>query len=296
MPTFFIAPASHATTPGNDTTGTGTSLLPWLTISKAHTSAATGDTIICKNGTYTWSSQTFTKSLIIQAENSGLAIFDGAAASFAWTFGSITISTIGIIFQNASRTSASGYIFTSGSASAVVLFSRCSFLTLSIDGGAFALGGIFGVSQNAVSCQWSFVSCLLNNPIKNNTSHQQIFSTVDPSGDDVVSLSIESCVVYLSTTGGLAMNSIIAANYAGRVLLRLVNNIIFNGTGNSLSMTTTGNSGSFSTTANYNDFHNITSPPSGTGNITTDPLFENPAGGNFNLRPTSSSQNVGTLV
>ena len=31
---------------GNDTTGTGAAGAPWLTMSKAHTSSATGDTII----------------------------------------------------------------------------------------------------------------------------------------------------------------------------------------------------------------------------------------------------------
>jgi len=48
--------------------------------------------------------------------------------------------------------------------------------------------------------------------------------------------------------------------------------------------------------ATYSVFHNVSGAPSGTGNITADPLFENPAGGNFNLRPTSPAPNTGTLV
>jgi len=75
MPTYYI----NADT-GNDSTGTGTSGAPWKTISKAHTSAAAGDTIICQDSVaaYTWGNQTFTKGLTIQGQrdNGSGAVFD----------------------------------------------------------------------------------------------------------------------------------------------------------------------------------------------------------------------------
>ena len=71
MATYYISPS------GNDTTGTGTSALPWLTISKAHTSAANGDTIILKTSTTTYdfsglasgSVLSTTKTLTVQGES-----------------------------------------------------------------------------------------------------------------------------------------------------------------------------------------------------------------------------------
>ena len=296
MTNYYIAPATHPTTPGNDTTGNGSSGTPWATISKAHTSASSGDTVICKDGTYAWASQTFSKSLTIAAENNGLAIFDGAGASFTWTFGNITISMTGIIFQNASQTSAAGYIFASGNAQVVASFTRCKFLDLSIAGAVNFSGGVFLIGQNTSSSAWSFVSCLIDDPVKNATASAPIFLSIDPSGDDVVSLTMRNCIIYLSTTGGTAINYLILANYPGRVVLSLINNIIYNGTAVTIPVTLTINGGSYSPTANNNAFYDFSSVPSGTGNITDDPLFYDVASGNFNLRPTSPALNTGTLI
>ena len=49
---------------GDDSTGDGSSSTPWLTISKAHTEASSGDTIICQDSTaeYAFSTIIFTKS------------------------------------------------------------------------------------------------------------------------------------------------------------------------------------------------------------------------------------------
>jgi len=295
--TYYIAPTTHPTTPGNDTTGNGSEATPWATISKAHTSAASGDTIICKDGTYTFGSQTFNKSLTIRAQNSGLAIFDGAAGNVSWTIGAVTLSVYGLIFQNITRAGADNYIFTSGASVAIVLFENCQFKTLLIEGAMFASGGIFGIGVNTGgSSAWTFVSCLFNDPHQSNTSNQQIFSSVDPLADDIVSLTLINCVLYLSTTGGPAMSYIIMTQYPGRVVLTLKNNIIYNGTGTGKPVTATTNSGSFTITANNNTFYNTVGNPSGTGNITDDPLFYDAAAGNFELRQDSPCLNTGTLV
>lgn len=60
MATYYVDPTS-----GNDSTGDGTSALPWLTVSKANTESTTGDTIVIKSGTHTMTESTmsnFTQS------------------------------------------------------------------------------------------------------------------------------------------------------------------------------------------------------------------------------------------
>ena len=53
---------------GNDSTGNGSFATPWKTVSKAHTSAVSGDTVVFKSSAtaYTWASLAFTKSLTFQ--------------------------------------------------------------------------------------------------------------------------------------------------------------------------------------------------------------------------------------
>ena len=56
---------------GNNTTGTGTSALPWLTIAKAVTSSTTGDTIYCQNSTatYSWVLQDFVSGRTVTGQS-----------------------------------------------------------------------------------------------------------------------------------------------------------------------------------------------------------------------------------
>jgi len=51
--TYWIAPPTHATTPGNDSTGNGSNATPWATFAKAITVLVAGDTLKVKAGTYT---------------------------------------------------------------------------------------------------------------------------------------------------------------------------------------------------------------------------------------------------
>ncbi len=84
--TYYISPS------GNDSTGTGATGTPWLTLSKALSTMAGGDTLICKDGTYTGDNNAMSDSTvlppngtsgawtIIKAEHDGAAIFDGENA------------------------------------------------------------------------------------------------------------------------------------------------------------------------------------------------------------------------
>ena len=81
--TYYISPA------GNDSSGTGSSILPWATLSKAFSSMSGGDTLIIKDGTYTGNINSINTTYqippygssgaytIVKAEHDGAAIFDG---------------------------------------------------------------------------------------------------------------------------------------------------------------------------------------------------------------------------
>ncbi|MGE5416996.1 MAG: putative Ig domain-containing protein [Acidobacteriota bacterium] len=83
--TYYISPG------GNDVSGTGTSLSPWASFTKAYSEMIAGDTLIVKNGTYTNQSVltreytppfgTAAKYTTIKAETSGKAIIDGQHTS-----------------------------------------------------------------------------------------------------------------------------------------------------------------------------------------------------------------------
>jgi len=296
MPTFFIAPASHATTPGHDTNGTGTTLLPWLTISKAHTSAASGDTIICKDGTHTWSSQTFTKSLTIQAENTGLAIFDGAAATISWVLVPNMVKN-GLRFTNATATS-SAPLF-SGGADGLYLFQRCTFGNISISHAVSGEGGLIGTAFSLTgNPTYRLISCLINDITsagQNALFGGRTFGTTNM----VITWDLQNTVIYIANTGANRIQTLffLAGNAGTNPTIAIIikNSIISNASG--LTVNYRGGSGTHNTNALSNSgFFNITTVPAGTANFTTNPLFENVAGGNFNLRPTSPAQSKGTLV
>jgi hypothetical protein len=81
--TYYISPS------GSDSTGTGSSTTPWQTLVKGMSTMHGGDTLIVMNGTYTGTGNAITHNgtyppygtssayTTIQAQNNGMAIFDG---------------------------------------------------------------------------------------------------------------------------------------------------------------------------------------------------------------------------
>ncbi len=123
MASYYIA------TTGNDSTGTGTSGNPWLTISKAFSSSAVNDTINVAAGTYTMLDQTFTSTRTIIGAAATTTIFDGAAAAVTWQ-GSYIISNL--TFTNISQGSTGAGIFTDTGGSDIISFTNCIFRAISI--------------------------------------------------------------------------------------------------------------------------------------------------------------------
>ena len=82
MSIYYISPS------GSDSIGLGTSVSPWATLKGAFTHMASGDTLICKDGTYTGNNNiidsggfppygTVGAYTVVKAENDGMAIFSG---------------------------------------------------------------------------------------------------------------------------------------------------------------------------------------------------------------------------
>lgn len=285
MATYYI----NAST-GNDTTGTGTALLPWQTLAKAITSSTTNDTIVCQAAaaTYAWVTQSIA-GRTIQAATLGDAIFDGAGAHVVWTL-SLTNVITKIIFQNAIQTSSSrifqhtatnGYSFT---------YNNCIFRNTTIRGGTGSVDGLFGRTGNGATTEtWAFNNCAIYNIDANTANRAQIIGIRELRG----TLSIYNCVYYNDESGTAIPAAFIDTIFVASSLAISIVNSIFKSVNSHVFRA---NAGTAVETVNYNDFNNFTATISGTGNITTDPLFVDAANGNFNLRPTSPAINAGVLV
>lgn len=280
MAIYYISPT------GNDTTGNGSSGNPWATISKAHTSAASGDTIICKDGTYTWVSQTFTKSLTIQAVNTGLAIFDGGASLVKWNGTNINLSLTGLKFKNCVPTPNNApFQFISANITAT----RCWFSDITLSGG-FAVveqNGLFGFS--GTSTTQTFTSCIFYDLLCASDPFDFLFGFYPNSGN-TIAVIMTACIIYIAEPSSNALQNIFRAYNNPTIALTLKNNILYNNSGQIVTFYTAKGPTSTmfpSPVLNNNCMYNITSAPTDTNGITSDPLFVDPTNDNFSLQITS---------
>lgn len=290
MATYYISPS------GNDSTGSGTSGEPWLTISKAHTSTSGGDTIICKDGTYTWASQAFTKILTIRAENTGLVIFDGAGAALQW-FVQADVTLTGLRFTNA--TGATNQPVFRAEISLTFTFNYCRFDAIQVHGLANGgTGGLFGQNLGGTGSPiFAVNACIFDDVyMMSSSSDYYLFGARLDVVNRVITYTLTNCVLYFSVSSSQRVRFLWYKAFpasGANVVITVKNSIIYNNTGSTLTYS----SGSGITSAlSYSCFCNITSTPAGTALITSDPLFIDAANDNFNLRPTSPCINTGTLV
>lgn len=288
MATYYIAPPASG---GNDTTGNGSFALPWATISKAQTSSAVGDTIIAKSGTYTsWFPTTFV-SRTLTCDVVGGAIFDNSGASSNLTIGGQGTTTVisNIIFQNAIPVSQYDPIFGVASDTAgSVSFISCQFRNIFVSAANVTWGGLIGHTNpgSGKTATLNLTSCLFNDiQFKTGIGGANAFLVGVNSG----TTNINGCTSYSSTSG---VTALVYLTSCGGVI-NIKNCIFTNFTGGTINFKV-----GFTTptvNASYSDFYLITGSPSGTGVITSDPLFVDRANANFNLRPTSPAVAAGTL-
>lgn len=282
---------------GNDTTGNGSSGNPWKTISKAHTSASSGDTIICQESTasYSFATQIFTKSLNIYGVNDDASgvVFDGGGLALRWyaNFSATVVLDIEkITFQN---------ITTSNNGTYQNIFA-CNHMTFkgnivrniinTAPSGSTGNGGIVGgeyqsgVQDHAIVIQGNlFYDLNGGTPALNISLHGN-------GGNDTGYIYWYNNTVYAD--GAYTTPIFFGVGSIGALDYRIKNNIFYSTISTALVSSGSALNGLF----NYNSTYNCTNVPTGTGNITSDPLFVDAANDNFNLRPTSPCIDTGVLL
>jgi len=290
MATYYIDPA------GNNSTGDGSEGTPWLTVSKFNTESATGDTLICLEGTYAgWSGFNYlNKTLVVQAETGA----DGAYKS--------------VVFDGSGATQVYAMQNTGGSQGAHYTFKGIKWFDFAFSN-AFISGDLSDTnatmtfpyedcifhtirSQNGFT-EWrntrygtSFTRCKFYKMARNVAQGAGGALFVVHVRDQDVSFINTTIYLDEDTDYYTTLFSIQSAT-AGSVFT--LKNLIVS---DKNDLITYGSSSAASNDISYSDFHQITSPPAGTGVITSDPLFVDSDNNNLNLRPTSPAIDTGTLV
>ena len=302
MATLYFAPAAD----GGNNANPGTYASPKETIAGAHTAAASGDTIVLKTSTstYTFANQTFAKNLTIEGEttNPENHVLDGAAGSIRWIIGGYTIQCTALKFQNVIGTTTDKPVFDYVTTGSVLSMTNCCFSDdIYVQGGGISsLGGLFGCGGNMGVASVTLTNCLIND-IKKTTGEGDtaLFVMFRPSATS--SFTVVGCTVYLKTAATNNMSAIFSlASFASPLFaLTVKNTIIVNETGNTVNfdMQDTSMPLAYANSVTYSDLYLISNyPTGGDGLITSDPLFVDPDNDNFYLRPSSPCIGTGTLV
>ena len=287
MSTYYIA------TTGDDSTGDGSSALPWLTISKAYTESSGSDTIYIKDGTYDWITQTFEKSLYIKAVNDGSVIFDGGGTTRPWinNNNSIFIEITGIEFKNGATTGGWSFKWHKNDSDYYCKFTNCIFHDLYSISGVENDGGIWTVNAGGY---FYFDSCLFYDlHCVDNTANNSWAGIITGRGSNT---EFSSCSLYFNESG---LNSFkyltVSQNVATVCILK---NTIIQNDGDAIARISGGTAG-YTITPTYtcqNGNWTTNSCETGTGNITTDPLFVDTTLANFELQLDSPCISSGTLI
>lgn len=276
MATYYI----NADTGVNS--GAGGSGAPWLTLAYAIAHSSAGDTIVCQKSTaaFAWVQQTIADR-IITTTALGDAIFDGAGAGFYW-FCSGILTLNNLWFRNALG---ANYVpFFIPSDTLTMTFTGCRFSNLTTSN--LSYGALIGEAGGATLGTFTFTNCEIYDFKRNSgvISYSSMFGAC-------LSLTLNNCTAYLTATGNANVGYLFA--YMAGMTITVKNLIVHNASGATVSL----KSGTGATaTYSYSDFYLITSSPSGTGVITSDPLFIDAPNGNFNLRPTSPCIDAGEIV
>jgi hypothetical protein len=291
---------------------------PWLTLAKCNTDATTGDTIIMMTGTHTNSGNnvgyTLTKSFTIQGEVAPTSV-NGVmtwttiidAANGQWgigpaTSGDISLTLRNIEFRNYKCSSpGSDYNFGIGagagtSQATTIDCQYCKFKTWGI-GSTYYSGGVFaGALTNDNAMTWTIKYNIFEDIYDSNNGGASYIIGIR-NGSSIANITMMYNTFYLTRTVATEiLDNLISSYAAGTNTLTCKNNIFYSAAALPFWKTSGGATAFNTITSTSNDFYNISSPPSGTGNITSDPLFIDAANGNFHLRPSSPALDTGTTT
>lgn len=265
----------YISTTGSDSTGVGSSGNPWATPSKAHTAAASGDTIYCSPGTYIPALSTTTKNLTwsyITALRD--VIWNGSGSNFDQKSNSVYT---GIVFANYAAGGSVVWYQDSGSLKTTT-FNNCEFR----GGTVVANPGNYFYSQYD---QWNitFNNCILND-IHGNAANSVIYTTTNGFA------TFTNCTFYFSTGGSSRLLAI--GTYWGASTLK---NCIFDNESGADVPFHNGNTGSISGGGNITK-GTISNIAGITTTATTDNLFVSPGNNDFHLRQTTTIIDTGVVV
>lgn len=303
MATIYLSPS------GNDTTGAGTSGNPYKTLFKSISVSSNGDTIYHLTGTYTslGTIAAITKSLTITGA-SGVVI--DLSAYPAGSYGSIFVHSADVTW---SGLTIDKYLYGNDTANATyALFERgvddvnVTFNNMIISNAkhkarsGYDRGGLISTGLGSVGKyggSYTFNRCLFYNieqyGVASPTVSGYMINSVGTASKPVT-FNVTNCTFHFRSpsSGNSASNGI--WHYCTYNTINWKNSIIYNETGGTFNWTNY--TASTTTNYNYNDSYLLTGAPSGTGNITSDPLFVDLTNRNFRLRPTSPCIGTGTVV
>lgn len=283
MANYYIA------TTGNDTTGSGTLVAPWLTLAKALASSASGDTIYIAAGTYTFTNITTTamSGRILQGADATTTIFDGSAADVTWSVSGVS-SINDLTFYNIKNDgpadmNQSGVFF--GYLNHTTTFNRCIFNHII---GTTLSGSVFTHSWSASESNFILNNCLLYD--WSGVGTQDCIQTKGYNTNATSRWECYNCTFDLTdSVMGYFVRSTVTPTW------KMVNCIVYRASGGAKNMLFTAGSTAIATTCDfYGDIAN--NIPVSTGNITTDPVFVSVSDRNYNLQPTSPCIGTGTLI
>ena len=264
-------------------TGDGGIGAPWLTLAYAHTNSDAGDTLICQDSTanYALASITWTKNLTIQGEKDDAsgAVFDGGGASVRWAMNSGDQTFQKITLQNANN---NAIFFWSVGAGVTTTFANSKFeLNLGSNG---TENTYFHINKYEVTL--NLQNCIFNDIGLEAGGGGNLWFIKAFTGTTV--LNITGTTLWLGST---ALTALIDGDISASIVTK--NSIVMNATGSTIPFV---NESWLSSDVTYSAFYDWSSAPTGTGVITSDPLFVDAANGYFNLRPTSPCIDTGTLT
>ena len=282
---------------GNDSND-GSIGSPWLTIAKAHTEASDGDEIICLNSTntYEWDFLDFTKELAIRGERvDGLgARFDAdAGTNTIWShFKNLHLENI-TLQNNFNAISWGGAILRTQADDISLSLLRVRFRDLYIGGrNGFQNNGIFTVQSNRNNISVSVRACTIEDSVQSSNASLGMGGMLwnyrnCPNTNLVIQ---DNTIAVAEYTGETAIQRIVEVGNASSSTLDMRNNIIYSAEPNAIAMvngSTSLETAVFDNNCYYTTGAAFSNVPSGTGNITEDPLFVDLDNKNFELRPAS---------